>query len=141
MNRREMSTSSPTIDLSPPSGYQPGLVLRFPILALNIAALMLACTLAPLLGVVLWSSQAGAADVFGMLLMPLDSIGVFAAAIVTIAVHELIHGTVLHYYGYRVTYGVSWRLLVAYAAAFGQFQQRRQALVNALAPLLLVPPL
>ena len=56
----------------------------------------------------------------------------------TTIIHELIHGGVLRSYEYRVAYGVSWRLLVAYAAAFGQFQQRNHALVNALAPLIII---
>ena len=129
-----MLSSSPKIDRSPPDGYQPGYILRYPILVLNIAAIAMLFVIAPLLGGVMW--RAGiAALVPEFLLSPLDSAGLLAVTVMTTVIHELIHGSVLRYYGYRVTYGVSLRLLVAYAAAFGQFQQRRHALVNALAPL------
>ena len=133
-----MGTSSTGIELSPPAGYQPGYVLRYPILALNMAAIALFLVMAPLLGVLISRFQWMSFQATDVLLRPLDSAGLFAATILTVAIHELIHGGVLRYYGYRVTYGVAWRLLVAYAAAFGQFQQRNHALLNALAPLVVI---
>ena len=133
-----MNTSFTRIDLEPPAGYQEGYILRYPVLALNIAAIALFGAMAPLLGMIIWRTQGIPVQAFDLLLTPLGSVVLLAITIVTVATHELIHGGVLHYYGYRVAYGVSWRLLVAYAAAFGQFQQRRHALLNALAPLVVI---
>src|SRR5262245_4995705 len=97
------------------AGYQPGYVLRYPILALNIAAVVMVCGMAPLLGAVIFRGGI-AALAPDFLRSPLDSAILLAVTVITTTIHELIHGGVLRSYHYRVAYGVSWRLLVAYAA-------------------------
>ena len=66
----------------------------------------------------------------------LRGIGVVAVlSVATIVVHELVHGLVYHLLGYRVRYGLALNMGAAYAAAFGQFQTRRDNLLVGLAPL------
>jgi hypothetical protein len=66
---------------------------------------------------------------------------VFLAVVITIIVHEWVHGLVYRVLGYRVSYGLSWRMGAAYAAAFSQWQKRDHNLLAALAPLVLLTPL
>ncbi|WP_132057036.1 metalloprotease family protein [Halorussus amylolyticus] len=65
-----------------------------------------------------------------------NGIAVVALLVVgTVVVHELIHGLVSRALGYRVRYGLALNMGAAYAAAFGQFQTRRDNLLIALAPV------
>jgi len=66
---------------------------------------------------------------------------VFLAVVITIGVHEWVHGLIYRILGYRVSYGLSWRMGAAYAAAFGQWQKRDHNLLAALAPLVVLTPL
>lgn len=60
------------------------------------------------------------------------------ALVVTVVVHELVHGAVMHYHGQSVTYGVNPSMGAFYASSFGQFQRREQLFGIALAPLVVI---
>lgn len=72
----------------------------------------------------------------------LDLIGVvipFIVALIVVAViHELIHGAVMQYYNKKVTYGVNLAMGAFYTAAFGQFQEIKELVPIAIAPLLVI---
>lgn len=71
----------------------------------------------------------------------LDALFMFLIVILTVIVHEAIHGLVYIWLGYKVTYGLSGQLGAAFAAAFQQFQTRNHNLLVALGPLLVLTPL
>ena len=134
-----MTTLPITLDSMPPIGYQPGYIIRHPTLALNLAALALSIMLLPLLGVITWELHGGMSALPVEVTLTLWDISVaIIATIMTMVVHEMIHAAVLRAYGYRASFGIVWRLLVAYAAAFQQLQRREHALVTALAPIVVI---
>jgi len=55
--------------------------------------------------------------------------------LLTLVLHELIHGLALRYYGAKPTYGVLWKEMMFYATAAGHAFHRNAYLVIALAPL------
>ena len=134
-----MLPSSSTDDPTPPAGYQHAYVVRYPMLVLNLVSVVVFIILVPLLGVLAWRlHKAPLAFPVEVRLTLLDIPGGLVASIMTGVFHELIHGIVLRYYGYRASYGMAWRLFAAYAAAFGQFQRRDHAILNTLAPLVII---
>ncbi len=58
-----------------------------------------------------------------------------AMLVLTLVLHELLHGLALQYYGAKPTYGVLWKELMFYATAAGHAFRRNAYLVIALAPL------
>ena len=104
-------------------------------MALQIAAIGLVIGLLPLLFWLTWLLQ-------GNVLRLEAGLGEFGiiigTIIITVLVHEWVHGVVYWLLGYQVTYGASLRLMAAYAAAFEQFQQRSHNLLVALAPLIVI---
>mgnify|MGYP002381342272 CR=1 FL=1 len=134
-----MCTSPMRFEPLAPIEYQPGYVLRHPTLTLNLLALAVSVISLPLLGVITWELHGGVSALpIEVTLTFLDIPVALIAAIFTIVFHELIHTAVLRSFGYRVSYGIAWRLLVAYAAAFRQLQRRDHALVTAVTPLALI---
>ena len=134
-----MTTLPIRLDSMAPLGYQPGSIVRHPTLVLNLVALTLSVLLLPLLGVITWELQGGLSALpIEITLTFLDIPIALIAAIITIVLHELIHAAVLCSYGYRVSFGIVWQLLVVYAAAFRQIQRRDHALVTILAPFVLI---
>jgi hypothetical protein len=128
-----------------PEGYQPAQLFRYPILALQIGGTIIFLISIPLFGLLGWALQGRPADV-SHTFASVAELGVWfvsliAAPFVTIVVHELIHGLAFRMFGYRVTYGIFWKLPGAYAAAFGQYQQRRHAIIVLLAPLIVLTAL
>lgn len=125
---------------TPPPGYQAPQRFRYPTLALQAAAVALLVLAAPLL---VWLSYALRGDTAAV--PPVVEIGavlgLLGAILVTVLVHEWVHGLAYQLLGYRVSYGVSLHLGAAYAGAFGQWQRRTHNLLVALAPLLLLSPL
>jgi hypothetical protein len=126
----------------PPDGYQAAVRFQYPMLRLQFVAmfgLVLSAGLFRWVGRLLNSSfdifspssTSGIAEI-GMVLL---------AVLVTIVVHEWVHGLVYRVLGYHVSYGLSWRMGAAYAAAFGQWQKRDHNLLAALAPLVVLTPL
>jgi hypothetical protein len=123
----------------PLPGYQPALKFEYPKLKLQLLAMVLIIVITPCLVVLTWLLQ-GKPGQFPLPIQPTfgDLMAVLATIIITVLVHELIHGLVYQLLGYKVTYGVSLQLMAAYAGAFGQWQQRHDNILVALAPLLLL---
>ncbi|WP_226040468.1 DUF3267 domain-containing protein [Natrinema sp. DC36] len=142
--RTERETPSPP---APPEGYDEPKLFEYPTLMLLLVSIPLFLFTAYGFGWLLWQIQGP--EVFATLfsvtetedstVVVLDMIDVglplVVALFVTVVVHELIHGTVMHYYGQDVTYGVNPAMGAFYAAAFGQFQRREQLFPIGLAPL------
>jgi hypothetical protein len=63
---------------------------------------------------------------------------VLIAMVLTIVLHELIHGLFMRLYGARPRYGILWKGLMFYATSPGYAYRRNNYLVIALAPLLLI---
>ncbi|HEU4325022.1 MAG TPA: DUF3267 domain-containing protein [Roseiflexaceae bacterium] len=124
----------------PPAGYGVPLRFRYPVAALQVASVLLLLVAAPLLALLaalLRGDMAAIPPVLGLV----DVLVLLATIIATVLLHELVHGLAYRVLGYRVSYGVSLRLVAAYAAAFGQWQRRDHNLLVALAPLLVMTPL
>ncbi len=124
----------------PPAGYGAPLRFRYPVAVLQIASVLLLVVAAPLLALLtalLRGDTAAIPPVLGVV----DVLALLATIVATVLLHELVHGLSYRALGYRVSYGVSLRLVAAYAAAFGQWQRRNHNLLVALAPLLVMTPL
>ncbi|EMA56580.1 DUF3267 domain-containing protein [Halococcus thailandensis] len=68
-----------------------------------------------------------------------SSVLAFVVAIpVTLVIHETIHGALMRLLDYRVTFGVAWSMPGVYAAAFGQPITRRDNILIAGAPLIVI---
>ncbi|MFC6769064.1 DUF3267 domain-containing protein [Natrinema soli] len=142
--RPERETPSPP---APPAGYDEPKLFEYPTLVLLLVSVPLFLLTAYGFGWLLWQIQGP--EVFATLfavtetgdstVLVLDMIDVglpfVVALFVTVAVHELLHGAVMRYYGQDVTYGVNLAMGAFYAAAFGQFQRREQLFPIGLAPL------
>lgn len=119
----------------PPAGYRAPYSFVYPKLGMNIGAVALVLILLPLLGVLTWLLQ-GKLSLSGSIGLSVALFCLVVAA-VTIIVHELIHGLAYRILGYRVSYGIYWKLGF-YTAALRQFQQRDHIIASALAPLVLL---
>jgi hypothetical protein len=118
----------------PPAGYQPAVLLQYPKLKLQIAALVVLVLITPLFLILAWA--------LGPVENPIvlrngvvELLLVVVTVLATTTIHELLHGAAYGLLGYRVTFGVSRHLLAAYAAAFDQWQTRKHNMIVALAPL------
>ncbi|MHB1354488.1 MAG: DUF3267 domain-containing protein [Anaerolineae bacterium] len=118
-----------------PNGYRAPYGFGYPKLGMNLGAVALVLVFSPLLGALTWLLQ-GRFPLSGSI-----GLGVvlrsLAVAVSTILVHELIHGLAYRILGYRVSYGVYWKLGF-YTAALRQFQKRDHIIISALAPLVLL---
>ncbi len=130
-------TSAPN-DLypKPPAGYQPAALFQYPTAKLQTAALIVfVLAIPPLLAL----TQALQCQLGGKSLVGLQGAQDLAMALATVlattVVHELVHGGVYRWLGYRVCFGVSRHLLAAYAAVFGQWQTRDHNVIAALGPI------
>jgi hypothetical protein len=128
-----------TVYPTPLPGYQPATRFEYPRNALQLVAVGLIIGVTPLLLLITWLLQGRPAS------LPLavsnglwDLSLVLATIIVTVIIHEGIHGLVYQLFGYKVSYGASLHLFAAYAGAFGQWQRRDHNIVVALAPLILL---
>ena len=121
-----------------PVQAQQGQVVRYPAWALNLAATALFIAVAPILVLITWRLQALSTHGLSLPLTLPDLLVVLIAALVTTIIHESIHATVFRAYGYRVSFGVAWRLLAVYTATFRQFSRRDHALISSLAPLIVI---
>ena len=125
-------------DLKPPAGYQPGYMIRYPVLAVSIVSATIFLITIPLLVWLTWRVQAVVSYPFALPLTIEDGLETLVGSVMTAGIHELIHISVLRAYGYRTSWGVAWRQFAVYAAAFGQWQSRRHALVVTLAPFIII---
>lgn len=128
-----MEAAMPT----PPPGYAAPVRLVYPKVALQVMAISLLLLTTPVLLAVAWLLQGRPSGV-PVVTTPSDLGVVLLTVILTVLGHEWIHGVAYQLLGYRVTYGASLKLLAAYAAAFGQWQRRRDNLIVALAPLVVI---
>lgn len=121
----------------PPPGYAAPVRLVYPKAALQVMAISLLLLTTPVLLGVAWLLQGRPAG--APVVTTVEDLGlVLLTILVTVVGHEWIHGFAYQLLGYRVTYGASLKLLAAYAAAFGQWQRRRDNLIVALAPLVVL---
>ncbi|NHN57815.1 MULTISPECIES: DUF3267 domain-containing protein [Halorussus] len=117
----------------PPAGYGEPVEFSYPGLWLSVGSLVLFGLAVLGFGRLMSAIRGDAALEFTV---GPAGIGVVAAlSVATIVVHELVHGLVYRVLGYRVKYGLALNMGAAYAAAFGQFQTRRDNLLVGLAPL------
>ncbi|UPV99149.1 DUF3267 domain-containing protein [Halorussus gelatinilyticus] len=117
----------------PPEGYREPVAFSYPSLWLSAGSLVL--FVAAFLGFERLMNALRSDAALEFTVGP-TGIGVVALLTVgTVVVHELVHGAVYRWLGYRVQYGLALNMGAAYAAAFGQFQTRRDNLAVGLAPL------
>lgn len=122
-----------------PPGYEPAVRFEYPTLKLQIAALLVLAAVTPLLLLVAgvlhpqlaWDSFVRWNDGISLMI-------VIVTVVATAILHEFVHGVAYKLLGYKVTFGVSRRLVAAYAAAFGQWQTRNHNIIAALAPLVVL---
>lgn len=74
------------------------------------------------------SSVSGAINILGVL-------GMILGFALTLALHELIHGLAMQWYGAKPSYGVLWAGLALYATAPGYAFRRNNYLIISLGPL------
>lgn len=131
----------------PPAGYDPATEFRYSMPVLALAALVVAPVAMALYGAVLWWAQ-GPAAVEAVATVTETETGVaftvdvgsllalFAVvAVVTVVVHELVHGVVFGRFGYDASYGAAPHVGAFYATPFHQFVRREHVPPVALAPL------
>lgn len=128
----------------PPEGYRAPWAFSYPVLAVNLAAAALGVAALVGFGVFALSLRRAEfvewvvlVDTPTELVLDFTGVGVAVVAgfLVTVPLHEAVHGAVATALGYRVSYGVATNVGGFYAAAFGQFQPREHLLPVALAPL------
>lgn len=131
-----MSANAPTS----PAGYAPPMRFVYPRRGLQWGSVVLMGLTLP--GLMWWTNWWHFAAAYRLLnISTLDALFMFLIVILTVIVHEAIHGLVYVWLGYKVTYGLSGQLGAAFAAAFQQFQTRNHNLLVALGPLLVLTPL
>jgi hypothetical protein len=131
-----MSANAPT----PPAGYAPPMRFVYPRRGLQWGSVVLMGLTLP--GLMWWTNWWHFAAAYRLLnISTLDALLMFLIVIVTVIIHEAIHGLAYAWLGYKVTYGLSGQLGAAFAAAFQQFQTRNHNLLVALGPLLVLTPL
>lgn len=133
-----------------PAGYTEPNELEYPPLVLFGGSSALALLAAGLFGWLLWQIQGPAAFSAIIVVEELETgtivtqnltavtIAFLAALLVTVVIHELLHGLAFTWFGYAVSYGVVLRKGAFYTAALGQYQQREQLVVVALTPLVVL---
>jgi hypothetical protein len=136
----DQDNSAPTSD-SLPDGYQEVLYWRVTekysrVVLLNIVGLLMLV----LFGV-LFSSLAVTLGKLppGMIELGLPEIGLgILAILLTLVLHELIHGLVMRIFGAKPRYGALWNQAMFYATAPGYAFPRNHYIVVALAPFILI---
>lgn len=68
----------------------------------------------------------------------LVAIPFLSAIVVTVVIHELIHGLAFRWHGYDVIYGFLPAKGAFYTAAIGQYQQREHLITVGLSPLVII---
>lgn len=136
----------------PPDGYADPSEFRYPRLRLIGIVLVIAPIATLLYGSLLWAGHGPAlletlfefqqsASGFSFSI-PLGTalVTVLAIGAVTIC-HELVHGQVFRVRGHQITYGIAPHLGAFYTAAFDQFYTRKDCLLVAVAPLVVLTSL
>lgn len=126
----------------PPAGYQPAVLLKYPTLRLNVAAVVLFVLAIPPLCVFTVFLQ------YKLHWEPIkipynvpESVIILVMVLATTTAHELVHGGVYRLLGYRVSFGINIFLAEAHTAAFEQWQKRNHNIIVALGPLVVLTAL
>lgn len=131
---------APDVELpTPPPGYDEPYRFRYPPVVLFLGSFALGLLTAGVYGLMLWTLQGASpfAAVFGAGVQPVF-LPFIVAIVVTVVIHELLHGFVSVAYGYDVEYGVIFSKGVFFVAAFGQYQSREELFAILLAPLIVI---
>ena len=123
---------------TPPSGYRLGYILRYQTLALNAAAIVSLLILLPIFALITWHLQGSTVLSVVFPLTLTDTVAAWFVGLVTVVLHEVLHGVTLRACGYQVSFGIAWRVLAAYTAAFRQFQNRDHALLILVVPVIVL---
>lgn len=133
-----------------PAGYAPPYLVGYPTLVLLLGSFALGLVAAGGYGLLVWfvqgpqlfetfvevTQQNGVTVATGDIS---TVVGPFVVAIlVTVVIHELLHGLAFKLYGYDVEYGIIPAKGVFYTAAVGQYQMRSDLFPVALAPLIVI---
>lgn len=122
---------------APPEGYRPAVRFQYPMRSLHIISVVaLAASFISFGWIATQAQERTLGELFTLNIFQILIILLLIPA--TILIHELIHGITYQLLGYQVSYGFAPELGAAYAAAFGQFQQRRHNFIVALMPLLVI---
>ncbi|GGL59905.1 DUF3267 domain-containing protein [Halocalculus aciditolerans] len=133
-----------------PAGYGPAQPVRLPALVVNVVALVAGFAAFVVFGAVNGLVRGPRAfDGLVVVSETATSIGVtvnafvvggavLVALVVTIVLHEAVHGLVLGYFGYDVSYGAASHVGGFYAAAFGQYVSRAETVWVLVAPLIVL---
>jgi hypothetical protein len=142
---------SDTLRPATPAGYEPPRQFRYSLVALLGLVAVLLPVAAVVFGGVLWYAQGAAlgsvfpveetATSVTVTLTPGAAVACVGAVVAVTVAHELVHGLVYRWYGYRVSYGVAPQLGAFYAATFHQFQRRDHNVVAGIAPLVVLDTL
>ncbi|WP_137684693.1 DUF3267 domain-containing protein [Haloarcula mannanilytica] len=148
------SAHDPADTLRPatPAGYQSPQPFRYSLLVLLGLVAVLLPVAAVVFGGLLWYAQGTALDaVFSVeetatsitftLGSGLVAVACVGAIVAVTILHELVHGLVYRWFGYRVSYGVAPQLGAFYAATFHQFQERNHNIIVGIAPLVVLDAL
>jgi len=123
----------------PPEGYRAAELFQYPTIKLQLLSIAILVLLAPVLFIFTLVMQRNpGGDRFLFSFQAIDVVIVIATILVTLVLHELLHGLTYRLLGYEVRYGVSLRHLAAYAGVFGQWQKRDHNITAALAPLVIL---
>ncbi|MBC8100668.1 MAG: DUF3267 domain-containing protein [Armatimonadetes bacterium] len=133
------STEQPPLIPYPPApdGYRPPYQFRYPMRALSIASLGILVLATIGFSVLMVRLQGIPFSQITTRSLP-EVLVLLVIAVLTIFVHELLHGVVYQVLGYKVSYGFAAQLGAAYAAVFNQLQQRNHNLIAAVMPLLVI---
>jgi hypothetical protein len=119
---------------APPSGYDSPIRFQYPGLLLTILNIVFIVLTVPVVGLlVMWIH--GAPNSFVITFRLVDFITFWGTMLVTVLIHELIHAQAALALGYRINFGIKWRLAAPYVAALHQFITRDHNLLIAVAPL------
>lgn len=133
MHRGETADSDAPAPPETPDGYRDPVEFRYPPLWLAVGSFVLFFVAAVGFG---WLMGTLRNELVFEVTLGLTGMATVVVALgATFGIHELVHGLVYRLLGYRVSYGVAINIGALYAAAFGQFQTRRDNILCAMAPL------
>lgn len=146
------SEYGPSATLTPeaPAGYATPTEFRYSLPVLLGIVLVVLPMAALVFGSVLWYAQGPEVldTIFEFEETPTSITFTIRSSVVAIAfvgsiaavtvLHELVHGEVYRFLGYRVSYGFAPQLGAFYACPFHQFQKRNDNLLVGIAPLLVL---
>ena len=119
-------------------GYQEGKSIKFNFIVLTIVSLFMGLAALILFNILrFWIENGSFSGESSGSLNPMQLLGAMLVVLITIIVHELIHGMTFKLFDYKVKYGVIMPF-AAYAMADKQFMRRRDYFIVGLAPLFVI---